>query len=895
MIDSLSSSAPLELPLGAHPDALELPHFPTRQQALVWRNWEMVPVERLALVLQTGAQNVLELAREMGLRVPPHVGPQWLSHGYVTLIRQNWHLLPYEQLLTLLDWTPERLDFVLREDDFLWVKLGFLKPKCETLRFAPLSPMQREQTARLRALLQHHFPGASAPEPARPFDFLAALQTPVMPTRRVWNLETARRGEVCLDGSWSVSLPARAGYVADFARDFLASHEARWGAKLRIADKGEMGPRLSLGIEADGANHEPRESHRIEVARDGINVVAGDETGVLRGLQWLERQMEERGGPFLSAGETSRRTRFDLRLIYPYCGVYGDALLDAEADPFPDGLLSQLSKMGVNGVWSQGLLSSLFPWELAPELSAGHEKRLENLRALTRRAARFGIGVYLYLNEPRGLPLRLFETHPALAQVKGVERPAVGVATLCTSTPPIIDFLRDGTAHLFREAPELAGVFTITMSENPTSCHSVGGHGVGAEGCPRCRSRSTAEVVAEVNAAIAQGAHASQPNARVVAWNWGNWPAEAIDELPSGVELMATSEEALPTEIGGVRQTILDYSMSQVGPGPKAREHWKRARARGLKTIAKVQINNTWECSALPYLPVPDLVEEHLHRLDGAGVSGLMLSWTLGGYPAFNLELAARHFWDESTGHSALDELAARRFGAAGEKVRGAWQCFSAAFREFPFHVGVLYTAPQNFGPMNQLHAAPTGFQATMVGLPYDDLETWRAVYPAAVFENQWRKLSQGWKRGLTLLGETREIPLSDDARARLDELERTARAAYLHFYSTYLQVAFVRRRDELAQRGDNQRELQAEIAHLLDEEIGAAKGLHDLARQDSRIGYEASNHYYYTLQDLREKVLNCEHLRQVFAADAFTENAEDALSKEITEDAFVEHAGASV
>ena len=40
----------------------------------------------------------------------------------------------------------------------------------------------------------------------------------------------------------------------------------------------------------------------------------------------------------------------------------------------------------------------------------------------------------------------------------------------------------------------------------------------------------------------------------------------------------------------------------------------------GLKTLAKVQVNNSWECSAVPYLPVPDLVEEHLDRLEKAGV-----------------------------------------------------------------------------------------------------------------------------------------------------------------------------------------------------------------------------------------------------------------------------------
>ena len=108
-----------ELMRGSHPKALDCPHFPTRLQAVVWRNWELVPPERLAAVLETSADNVIALAAHMGLRVPPVVRPEWLTRGYVTLIRANWHLLPYEQLLTLLGWTADHLDFTLREDDFL--------------------------------------------------------------------------------------------------------------------------------------------------------------------------------------------------------------------------------------------------------------------------------------------------------------------------------------------------------------------------------------------------------------------------------------------------------------------------------------------------------------------------------------------------------------------------------------------------------------------------------------------------------------------------------------------------------------------------------------------------------------------------------------------------------
>jgi hypothetical protein len=42
--------------------------------------------------------------------------------------------------------------------------------------------------------------------------------------------------------------------------------------------------------------------------------------------------------------------------------------------------------------------------------------------------------------------------------------------------------------------------------------------------------------------------------------------------------------------------------------------------------------------------------------------------------------------------------------------------------------------------------------------------------------------------------------------------------------------------------------------------EIELAKRQYFLARQDSTIAYEASNHYYYRPLDLVEKVINCRH-----------------------------------
>src|SRR2546425_13311845 len=39
-----------ELPQGGAPPALVFPHFPDRLHAFIWRNWQLVPIDRLAKV-----------------------------------------------------------------------------------------------------------------------------------------------------------------------------------------------------------------------------------------------------------------------------------------------------------------------------------------------------------------------------------------------------------------------------------------------------------------------------------------------------------------------------------------------------------------------------------------------------------------------------------------------------------------------------------------------------------------------------------------------------------------------------------------------------------------------------------------------------------------------------
>ena len=195
-----------------------------------------------------------------------------------------------------------------------------------------------------------------------------------------------------------------------------------------------------------------------------------------------------------------------------------------------------------------------------------------------------------------------------------------------------------------------------------------------------------------------------------------------------------------------------------------------------------------------------------------------------------------------------------------------AWRSFSAAFQEFPFDIGVVYSGPQQLGPANLLWAKATGYHASMVGFPYDDLDSWRGPYPAQTFIEQFQKVSDGFMAGLQNL---RHALLSISGKSSTEhhhafELECTvAEACAIHFRSVANQARFVIARKTIAKM-ENPKEAAKEIESLrtiLEDEMILAHRLFQLQTSDSRLGFEASNHYFYVPNDLMEKVLNCRYL----------------------------------
>ena len=741
---------------GTGPAALSFDHFPSRMHAFVWRNWPLVERERLADVLETSIENIDRVAHSMGLPPQGDISPYWQSsRGYITVLKRNWHLLPYDQIVKLLDTDREQLAYSLREDDFLFIKLGSIKPQCERLLYAEPTSEQNRRAAQIAECL-----------------------------------------------------------------------------------------RLELGENWYATSEEPR-------------------------FAFIDRFSQTQTADTQTTNtDITDESAFELRYIYSYFATFGDPLLDPAVDSFPDGLLLQLKEAGVNGVWLHTVLRTLVPPnELFPEFGDKHEIRLQSLRTLVERAKKYGINVYLYVNEPRAMHESFFELHDRqkLAGVRQGDH-----LTLCTSRPEVRQWLTDSMAYIFDNVPGLGGVFTITASENLTSCASHQQHGQ----CPNCKERSFADILVEINTAIEQGVHRSNSDAKVIVWDWG-WPdafaEEIINRLPKSCWFMSVSEWSLPIQRGGINSAVGEYSISSVGPGPRASRHWAFARQAGLKTVAKVQVNATWEMSAVPYIPALERVAQHGANLSQAGINGLMLSWSVGGYPSANLDLfrrftsknlAAKQDAGSENVNTAgsqpmietiMRETAAAHFGDeyADVIVRDAWHKASESFAEYPYHIGTVYNGPQQVGPSNLFFRVPTGYRATMVGFPYDDLTSWRSVYPPEIYASQMEKSAAGFADASACFRNLADgvRDTSPDLAMKFDSESRIAEAVRVHFLSVANQANFVIARNT----GDNDT-----MRRVVQDELELVKTFFPVVKADSRIGFEASNHYYYVPIDLAEKIVNC-------------------------------------
>ena len=693
---------------------LPMLNLPTAWQTVIYRNYGFVKTEKIAEILGCDADIVVAEAKKLGLGNIKY-NPEWEKSGYITIIRNNWYLLGYEQLRNLLGFSEEKLDYILKEEDFLFVKLGCVKPVCDIVSYSPLTAEEEEETGQAAKILS----GVSDDEGV-PFDFFADC-----------------------DISTGKSL-------------------------------------------ADAPGN---------------------------------------------------------RIVHGYLSPCGDVFMQDVKTYLDDALLEKYRRVGVNGIWIHGVLSSLSPYPFDPALSADYKTRRKNLKELIERCAKYSVKIFLYFNEPRCLALDKFGDKSYLIGHKNELR-----GCLCLSHKEVQDYLYNAFYDLLRELSGLGGIITITMSENMTHCQSL------TEcNCSVCASRPKWELAAEVNNIIMRALRDSGCGGELIAnlWGWAEYMGfteedtfKGIAALDKDISVLSVSEFDSEVERGGVRSRLTEYSISCVGPSMVTVKNLAYARKLGHKIYAKIQVNNSWELSVAPVLPLYDLVYRHLTNLKNIGVGDYMASWTLGGYPSEALSLVAA--FAEGRG---LDEWYSDCYGEDAEIVHDAVKEFCRAFENYPVSMYVLYMSPKNLGYGNMWDIRPEHKESTMMFYSFDDYKKWTEPYPADVYLDLFVKLLEGWEKGLAKL---RAAKGKSAAR-----LLRYAEAEYLQMRSDVFQTEYSILKSDIAANANKIKEILKSCRNDVLKMI-------EIQQKDATIGYEASNHYFFNVRQLKERLLNIAAIEKV-------------------------------
>lgn len=707
----------------------------------------------------------------------------------------------------------------------------------------------------------------------------------------------AGEGEITLGPDWAMTLYAT-DETTQVAADYLRhSVTTSLGGQLGCCGAAR---RIVLAVEEE-LDDNP-ETHHLQVTPDLITVTGAGPQGVLQGCFRLVKLMRERGGPFLPLGEEKRTPLFKHRVHRsPLSSFYKEEMSGTYADPFNaewlspgmaypawteedagpdmfyhDNMLLRLAEHGFNGIWIRGSFRHFAKVSVFPEFGANSEVILSRLRNVAQRAARYGIKVFLYLNEPLGIAEddEFFENHPQCAGAPSTYKPMIN---LCTSTPEIKTYLRESAEYIFRQAPELAGFLMITASEYPSHCWCRTGidpenpdQRLGeVQACPRCRERTPQDTVAELVGLILQGARSVKPEAEIIAWNWSwaMWEADpqtgVLEALPEEVIVMGDYERGEPAEARGFAYTNDEYNLKVVGPSRRFRGVADFQLQRGRPVYAKIQIGTTHENPDVPYLPVPQKIARKYQTLHETGVTGMMTCWNFGNMPSLGTEIAGEYtFGPQPEVEAGLQAIAARHFGrAVAAEVVAAWQIMCEAHDNFPGSIPVMYVGPVSRGPaflfiFDQLDKRFPNSWLLDKDIEGDRLDWASPFGPEKVLECYRAEAEEG-ARAVALLREAQAKVSGEDQR----RLARETGLMEFHLVQTESAanvVEFLLLRNAYYEAGDT-----AEKARLLDQieavcraEVVNARRALPLMAADARLGWHGEAYGYMISPELIEEKL---------------------------------------
>ncbi|MBL8993862.1 MAG: hypothetical protein JNM63_11010, partial [Spirochaetia bacterium] len=400
----------------------------------------------------------------------------------------------------------------------------------------------------------------------------------------------------------------------------------------------------------------------------------------------------------------------------PEANYYHRDVLDAPK-VYTDEYFKSLVDNKFNGIWIAGRLRDLVKTKTLPELGKNQGAHQKALRTVIDRAKTWGVKVYLYLNEPRCLPLNdpLFKHHPELRGQKDIstmDEPEYGSAevhAMCASSQRTLDFLYEGAKNLFEECLGLGGLILITASEHVTTCHSRSGWatGKGSLTCPRCLKSDIPALAAEIINQLARGAWVSDPVAEIAAWNW-SWHTHVekdpqrglLAHLDPRVAVMADFERGGTRKVDGKKRFIDEYSLAYPGPSERFVKFRKESLKQKRPLYVKLQIGTTHEIATVEHLPLLHILWKKCDWMRTHRVAGTMATWNFGNF--FSMNTAAFNFFLGHSHASASQALAAFTKSYFKKKIdlpklQSAITSFEKAMSYYPFCHSFLYFSPANY------------------------------------------------------------------------------------------------------------------------------------------------------------------------------------------------------
>ncbi len=735
------------------------------------------------------------------------------------------------------------------------------------------------------------------------FPFYEELISPVHNRSLLDAQAKPKDDEVVIDDSWTIRVAVPAPQTELAAEDLQQFLTNAMGLSVKIVDAPGA---KQICLTVDEALDEDAETHAVAVKQEQITLTGASPAAVLHAVVFIEGIMSSRRAPFLPLGERRRSPLFKRR-IHRSCmsPFYVEELTGDPGPPYPvatplrplvypgwthsdagpdafyhDNILSRLMHHGMNGIWIRGALCKLAKVSVFPEFGRNAEQIMAELRRLCERAERYGISVYLYFNEPLGLPREseFWEKYP---ECKGSYARYHGRYCLCTSTQPVKDFLVEGMSYIFKQVPQLGGVILISASEFPTHCYchiptrpgSPPKEEFVAKGllCERCAEREAQEVVAEVVTLIRDGVRSASPDAQVIAWNW-SWsmyeedPQEGIlRRLPEDVIVMGDFERGIKTQALGFEYQHDEYSVKIVGPSDRFNKMADWEQERGREVYAKIQIGTTHEDGNVPYLPVMHRLAEKYIALAKRGVTGMMTCWNFGNMPSLATELLGMMAWSDASAdpEEALRELAARNFGPGTvDAVVEGWKIISDAMEDFPSSVPVMY-----YGPVNRGLAFPLFLERINKPFPRswlldivaegDDLDSWTKPFGAEHVIRCFRTVADGFAKGAERMLSALPQTSGGDAEA-LKREAGVAQICALQFRTAANIAEFILTRNKWLDTddADEKAQLRERIVQILRDELDICEQALELVDADPRLGFHGEAYgYLFNRPLIEEKV----------------------------------------